>query len=66
MKSIISVMLLILLAGAVAGCVESPDKDGTPNSTLPAYSASTYDSRYGVVCYRNAVSSNNLSCVKVN
>lgn len=62
MKAIISVMLLALLAG----CVPSPDKDGTPNSTIPAYTTSTYDSRYGVVCYRNATSSNNLSCVKVN
>lgn len=59
-------LVMILLLMALAGCGVPPNPDGSPASKLAAYTASTYDQRYGVVCYRYARSSNNLSCVKVN
>lgn len=58
-------MIMALLGLVLVGCDARPGPDGTPVSTNVAYTASTYDSRYGVVCYRYATSSNNLSCVKV-
>ena len=58
--------MLLLLFVVLAGCGVPPNPDGSPVSKLAAYSASTYDQRYGVVCYRYASSSNNLSCVKVD
>ena len=61
-----ALVFMVLLGTALAGCTPPPSADGTPTLTLPAYSTSTYDARYGVVCYRYTASSNNLSCVKVD
>lgn len=57
---------MVLLLVALAGCAPPPSADGTPTMTSPAYTTSTYDARYGVVCYRYTPSSYNLSCVKVD
>lgn len=61
-----TLVFMVLIFIALAGCAPPPSADGAPTLTSPAYTASTYDARYGVVCYRYTPSSANLSCVKVD
>lgn len=66
MKSLMVRGALALAAAMLVGCAPPPYESGAPADAAPAYTASTYDSRYGVVCYRYTGTSGGPSCVKVH
>lgn len=58
--------LVALVALVLTGCDSQPEPSGAPTEARSAYTLRTYDAQYGVACYRQGTSTNNLSCVKVN